>query len=79
MLRIAGHQGHLANESAAELLRAIDCTRLQHLFAAHLSRENNTPALARAALSGALGCAGDWIGIADQSAGFDWREIALSS
>lgn len=77
--RIAGHQGHLANESAAELLRAIDCTRLQHLFAAHLSRENNTPALARAALSSALNCAADWIGIADQSAGFEWREIALSS
>ena len=30
---------------------------------------------ARAALAGALNCAADWIGIADQAAGFDWREI----
>jgi hypothetical protein len=46
-----------------------------HIFAAHLSRENNTRELARAALAGALGCAHDWIGIAEQDAGFDWREI----
>ena len=74
--RIAGHQGHLANETSADLLRAIDCTRLQHLIAAHLSRENNRPELARAALSRALGCSDDWIGIAEQSTGFDWREIS---
>jgi phosphoribosyl 1,2-cyclic phosphodiesterase len=73
--RIAGHQGHLSNDASADLLRAIDCTRLQHLFAAHLSRENNRPELATGALSGALGCSADWIGIADQSTGFDWREI----
>ena len=73
--RIAGRHGHLANDVAAELLRMIDCTRLQHIFAAHLSRENNRPQLARGALSGALGCAEDWIGIADQSVGFEWREI----
>ena len=30
---------------------------------------------ARAALAEALNCAADWIGIADQAAGFDWREI----
>jgi hypothetical protein len=45
------------------------------VVAAHLSKENNTPAHARAALAGALNCAADWIGIADQAAGFDWREI----
>ena len=74
--RIAGHQGHLANETSADLLRAIDCTKLQHLIAAHLSRENNRPELARAALGRALGCSDDWIGIAEQSTGFDWREIS---
>jgi hypothetical protein len=26
-------------------------------------------------LSTVLGCATDWIGIAEQQAGFDWREI----
>jgi phosphoribosyl 1,2-cyclic phosphodiesterase len=73
--RIAGKFGHLDNAASAALLAALDNTRLRHIVAAHLSKQNNTPAHARAALAGALGCAGDWIGIADQEAGFDWREI----
>ena len=73
--RIAGRFGHLCNDAAAELLRAIDTTKLKHLVAAHLSQQNNTPDLARAALASALGCAPDWIGIAEQESGFDWREI----
>ncbi len=73
--RIAGRHGHLANSKAADLLRAIDSSRLQHLIAAHLSRQNNRPEFARAALSGALGCAPEWIGIADQGSGFGWRVI----
>jgi len=73
--RIAGRLGHLANESAADLLRAVDCSKLRHLVAAHLSETNNTPELARAALARALGCAADWIGVATQDAGFGWREI----
>jgi phosphoribosyl 1,2-cyclic phosphodiesterase len=73
--RIAGRLGHLSNEASAELLRAMDCSRLQHLVAAHLSQTNNTPRLARAALAGALGCAPEWIGVATQDEGFGWREI----
>ncbi|MGH8621197.1 MAG: MBL fold metallo-hydrolase [Burkholderiales bacterium] len=73
--RIAGRLGHLANAASAELLRAVDCSRLQHLIAAHLSQTNNTPELARAALAGALGCAPEWIGVATQDEGFGWREI----
>ena len=73
--RIAGRLGHLSNEASAELLRAMDCSRLQHLVAAHLSQANNTPALARAALAGALGCAPEWIGVATQDDGLPWREI----
>ncbi len=73
--RIAGRLGHLCNDAAAELLRSLDTSRLRHVVAAHLSKENNTPELARAALAGALGCAQDWIGIADQAAGFDWRSL----
>jgi len=56
-------------------LRAMDCSRLQHMIAAHLSEKNNTPELARTALAGALGCAPDWIAIATQDDGFAWREI----
>jgi len=49
---------------------------LQHIVAAHLSQQNNTPDRARAALAAALTCAADWIGIADQSEGFAWRALA---
>ena len=50
-------------------------TKLKHVIAAHLSKQNNTPEMARAALAAALSCAEDWIGVADQAAGFGWREI----
>jgi len=73
--RIAGRFGHLDNGAAAGLLTKIDTSRLKHLIAAHLSQHNNRPELARAALAEAIGCAGDWIGIADQQLGFDWREF----
>ena len=73
--RVSGRLGHLDNQSAAGLLGRLDNRRLQHLVAAHLSAQNNSPALARQALSAVLGCAPDWIGIADQATGFDWREI----
>lgn len=74
--RVAGKHGHLDNQAAADLLRALDTSRLQHLIAAHLSRKNNTPELAKRALAQALQCETDWIGLADQETGFDWREIA---
>jgi phosphoribosyl 1,2-cyclic phosphodiesterase len=74
--RIAGRLGHLANAAAAEIVRAMDCSRLKHVVAAHLSQQNNTPELARAALADALGCAPEWIGVATQEDGFGWREIA---
>jgi len=73
--RIAGRFGHLDNDCAGTLLAAIDTARLQHILAAHLSQHNNTPDRARAALAGALGCAAEWIGIADQTNGFAWRML----
>ncbi len=73
--RVGGRYGHLANEQAAELLRQIDVSRLQHLIAAHLSQENNRPELAVWALSQALDCAEEWIQVADQQSGFDWRQV----
>lgn len=73
--RIAGRLGHLDNASAAQLLANLDCSRLQHFFAAHLSQQNNTPELARAAVAGALNCDPGWVGVADQRNGFDWREL----
>jgi phosphoribosyl 1,2-cyclic phosphodiesterase len=74
--RVGGPLGHLSNTQAAELLAQIDTSRLQHLVAAHLSDKNNRPCLARTALATAMDCEPDWIGIADQEAGMDWRAIA---
>ncbi|MEO8442300.1 MAG: MBL fold metallo-hydrolase [Betaproteobacteria bacterium] len=73
--RIAGKFGHLDNATAAQLLALIDCSRLKHLVAAHLSKQNNTPELARTALAHALNCELDWVGVATQVDGFDWREV----
>jgi phosphoribosyl 1,2-cyclic phosphodiesterase len=73
--RIAGRYGHLNNAAAADLLSRIDRSRLQHVVAAHLSQENNTPALATTALAAVLGCAPDWIGVADQETGCGWRQV----
>jgi phosphoribosyl 1,2-cyclic phosphodiesterase len=73
--RIAGRLGHLDNAAAARLLESIDCSRLVHLIAAHLSQQNNTPELAAAALARALNCEQQWVGIASQADGFAWREV----
>lgn len=73
--RIASRVGHLDNRAAADLLAAVAGSRLRHVIAAHLSEQNNTPDLARQALADVLDCAPEWIGVADQNDGFDWREL----
>jgi phosphoribosyl 1,2-cyclic phosphodiesterase len=73
--RVAGRLGHLSNAAAAALLARLDTGKLRHLVAAHLSRKNNLPQLAVAALSEALGCSADWVAVADQDEGLDWREL----
>jgi phosphoribosyl 1,2-cyclic phosphodiesterase len=74
--RVGGRFGHLNNEDAAGLLQRLDNSRLQHIVAAHLSSKNNLPDLAVSALSGALGCENEWVAVATQDEGLDWREIA---
>lgn len=73
--RVGGDLGHLENNDSAKLLSKLDNSRLQHIIAAHLSAKNNTPHLAKTALAKVLGCELDWIGIADQANGFDWRAV----
>jgi phosphoribosyl 1,2-cyclic phosphodiesterase len=73
--RISGRLGHLSNEMAASLLSQIGTSRLQHLVAAHLSQQNNRRELAVSALASVLNCDEEWIGVACQVRGFDWREI----
>lgn len=74
--RVGGRMGHLSNDQAAALLDRIDGSRWQHLVAAHLSQENNTPQLATAALAAVLGCSPDWIAVADQDEGLGWRGVS---
>jgi phosphoribosyl 1,2-cyclic phosphodiesterase len=71
--RVGSRLGHLDNASAAALLAKLDNSKLKHIIAAHLSAKNNTPDLAKNALSQVLNCEQDWVGIAAQDAGFAWR------
>jgi len=74
--RIGSDYGHLANDTAADLLARLDTTRLQHVVAAHLSRKNNTPELARDALSAVLDCEPEWIGVATQENVYGWQSVS---
>lgn len=73
--RIGGPYGHLDNASAAELLSRLERRSLQQVIAAHLSRQNNSPAQARAALAPVLQWEPERIGIADQAQGLNWRVL----
>lgn len=68
--RVKGPHGHLSNEQAAELLRSAASERLRHVVLAHLSEENNRPALALEAAEGALRDAGR-VGVTVSVAGQD--------
>lgn len=70
--RVGGRFGHLENGQAAALLDTLKHDRLQCVMAAHVSKKNNTPALAQAALASALGCDADEVRVACQTTGFDW-------
>jgi hypothetical protein len=56
-------------------LASLDCSRLRVVVAAHLSRHNNSPDLARQALAGALHAEPQAIGVADQEEGFQWVDV----
>lgn len=78
-LRVSGRNGHLSNDQSAELLRNIDCSKLQHIVAAHLSEKNNHPDKVLASFSSALDCTVDRIALACQEKGFDWKPLLSSS
>ena len=68
----------LSADETKQLLAQLDTSRLQHIVAAHLSGKNNRPELVVAALCGALGCDADWVAVATQQEGLDWREFCYS-
>ena len=73
--RIGGRYGHLANEVSAGILAACRHDRLRHVVAAHLSAENNRPALAAAALAEACGGSPDDIVVAHPLTGVAWLDL----
>ncbi len=74
--RVGGQEGHLDNHQAANLVAELGWQHLQHLVLAHLSSKNNLPQLARQCFVDTLGCDPDWLQLADQDSGLDWRTIA---
>jgi phosphoribosyl 1,2-cyclic phosphodiesterase len=72
--RVGGGWGHLANSASAALAGALLAGGLKQLLAAHLSEQNNTPALARNTLAAALGWPPDEIHVASAGAGSPWLQ-----
>ncbi len=70
--RVGGDWGHLANSTSGALARALLPGGLKQILAAHLSEQNNTPALARQALAEALAWPPEEIHVASAAAGSHW-------
>ena len=73
--RIGGALGHLANDTAAEILGACHHAGLNWLVAAHLSEQNNRPELARRSLAAASGCSAGDVIVADPKTGTPWLAV----
>lgn len=70
--RVGGRFGHLENAQSAALLTKLMHDKLQYVLAAHVSRKNNTNALAQGALAQVLNCTDEDVRVACQTTGFDW-------
>ena len=73
--RVAGPLGHLSNVAAAALAGELNHPGLKHVVAAHLSAQNNLPALACAALAAALDRPVGDIGVAHAVHGTAWLQV----
>lgn len=72
--RVAGPWGHLSNQQAAALLSRLDTSRLRQLVVGHISRKNNSPSLAQAAIAPATRSVQQVL-YACQDLGFGWLEL----
>jgi phosphoribosyl 1,2-cyclic phosphodiesterase len=75
--RVAGRHGHLSNRDAAEGLPELLCDRLRQVVLYHLSRTNNLPALAAAAVAEVLEreCSRALLTLTDQFRPTPWLEV----
>ena len=72
--RVGGNYGHLSNQAAAEIARAVHHAGLRHVLAAHLSEQNNRPELAKALLAEALGTQHEDVLTANAAEGSCWLD-----
>ena len=73
--RVAGDYGHLSNLQAAQWVRTLDYQRFQHLIAAHLSRQNNTPEATEQLFAREIPQLPRCFEVACQQSGFAWKQI----
>lgn len=74
--RVGGDYGHLNNQQAAEFLSKVQLQQIQYIVIAHLSEQNNQPAIARETL-----CAVDEriearLSILQQASPSDWYTLS---
>jgi len=73
--RVGGQYGHLSNTAAADIACMVKHHGLKHLVAAHLSAQNNRPALVQGVMAEALSCGSEDIIIAKPEDGTCWLQI----
>ena len=73
--RVGGDWGHLSNRQAADLYAKLHHDKLQQVWCAHLSKNNNQPHLAQTAIAAVRGCAPEAVSVLDQHAAGAWFEI----
>ncbi len=74
-LRVGGNHGHLSNAQAADIACTVQHSDLRHVVAAHLSQQNNRPALAGQILANALSREVHGIVIATPDEGCAWLDV----
>ncbi|MBT2337408.1 MBL fold metallo-hydrolase [Variovorax paradoxus] len=74
-LRVGGKHGHLSNEAAAQIARAVRHDGLRHVVAAHLSEQNNRPDIVRRLMAEALGGHEAEMLTASASEGSPWLDV----
>ncbi len=72
--RVGGQWGHLSNAQAAGFVERLDSVRLRHLVMAHISQQNNSLELARAALEPVTRNV-EQVHYACQEQGFSWLSL----
>jgi phosphoribosyl 1,2-cyclic phosphodiesterase len=75
--RVGGDLGHLSNRQAAAFVGQLEHGSLQHLVAAHLSEQNNTPELVRESLLAAAPTLEGRLSFALQDRVSGWFEVTV--